>query len=118
MRREGWIGETGRVTEVERRKRPGVAFAGFVAASAVQVAVVAAYQGGYLTDAGWRGGEYAYAFIGIAVGSIVLGGVLKLLGPPWRSVGTGVLLAGAGGFAVVVTVFVSFLVALSQWGSG
>ena len=118
MRRKGWGGETDPVIEVERRRRPGVAFAGFVVASALQVAVVVAYRAGYLADAGWRGGEYAYAFIGIAVGSIVLGGVLKLLGPPWRSVGTGVLLAGTVGFAIVVAVFVSVLVALSQWGSG
>lgn len=95
-----------------------MAFAGYVVPVAMEVAVVAALRTGYFADAGWRGGEYAYAFIGIAVGSIVLGGVLKLLGPPWRSVGTGVLLAGTVGFAVVVAVFVSVLVALSRWGAG
>ncbi|MFE9746722.1 hypothetical protein ACFYOT_17610 [Saccharothrix saharensis] len=101
--------------DVERRKRPGVAFAGFVVPAALLIALVAAYQTGYFADAGWRGGEYAYAFIGVAVGAIVLGSALKFLRPSWNSVGTGFLLAALLGFGVVVAVFVLFLVALSQW---
>ncbi|MFJ6675015.1 hypothetical protein ACIQMJ_28265 [Actinosynnema sp. NPDC091369] len=103
--------------EVERRKRPGVAFAAFAVPVALQGAVVAAYRAGTFTGAGWRGGEYAYAFIGIAVGAIVLGCALKIARPPWNSVGTGLVLAGLFGFGVVVAIFVAILVALSQWGS-
>ncbi|MCE6998667.1 hypothetical protein LZG04_28295 [Saccharothrix sp. S26] len=103
------------MVDVEQRKRPGVALAGFAVPFALQVAVVAAYQGRYLWDAGWRGGQYAYAFIGVAVGSIVLGCVLKFFRPPWRSVGTGLLLAGTFGFVAVFAVLALFLVAFSQW---
>jgi membrane protease YdiL (CAAX protease family) len=117
MRAAGVVGETGHVIDVEQRKRPGVAFAGFAAPFALQLAVVAAFRAGYFTDAGWRGGEYAYAFIGVAIGSIVLGCALKFARPPWNSVGTGMVLAGALGFLIVVAVFALFLVALSQWGS-
>ena len=112
------VGETVRVIDVEQRKRPGVAFAGFLVPFALQVAVLAAYRSQHFADAGWRGGEYAYAFIGVAVGSIVLGCVAKFFRPPWNSVGTGLVLAGTLGFVFVVVVFASVLVALSQWGSG
>ncbi|TQM84915.1 hypothetical protein FHX81_7380 [Saccharothrix saharensis] len=115
MRRDGTAGQTGRVNDVEHRKRPGAAFAGFVVPAVLLVAVVAAYRTGYFADAGWRGGEYAYAFIGVAVGAIVLGSALKFLRPPWNSVGTGFLLAGLVGFGAVVAVFVLVLVALSRW---
>ncbi|KOX20469.1 hypothetical protein ADK67_29665 [Saccharothrix sp. NRRL B-16348] len=111
------VGETGRVIEVEQRKRPGVAFAGFLVPFALQVAVMVAFRGQYFADAGWRGGEYAYAFIGVAVGSIVLGCVFKFLRPPWNSVGTGLVLAGTLGFVIVLAVLAVVLVALSQWGS-
>ncbi|XVS67350.1 hypothetical protein ACQPYE_15210 [Actinosynnema sp. CA-299493] len=103
--------------DVERRKRPGVAFAGFLAPFAAQVAVLAAFQAGYFADAGWRGGEYAYAFIGVAVGSTVLGCVLKFFRPPWNSVGTGLVLAGTLGFVVVLVAFAVFFAVLSQWAS-
>ncbi|MEV8441394.1 hypothetical protein AB0425_28780 [Actinosynnema sp. NPDC051121] len=105
------------MTDVQQRKRPWVAVAGFAAPFALQLAVVAAFRTGYFADAGWRGGEYAYAFIGIALGSIVLGCALKLARPPWNSVGTGAVLAGALGSATVVAVFALFLVAFSQWSS-
>lgn len=117
MRRAGPVGQTGRVIEVERRKRPGVAFAGFAVPVALQGAVVTAYRAGSFAGAGWRGGEYAYAFLGVAVGAIVLGCALKFARPPWNSVGTGFLLAGLFAFGVVVAIFVAVLVALSQWGS-
>lgn len=103
--------------DVEPRKRPRPTFAGFLLSFAAQAAVVAAYRTSYFADAGWQGGEYAYAFIGIAVGSIVLGCVLRFFRPPWSPVGTGLLLAGVLGFALVVTVFVLFLAAFSHWGS-
>ena len=105
------------MTDVEQRKRPGAAFAGFLVPFALQVAVMAAYRGQHLADAGWRGGEYAYAFIGVAVGSTVLGCAFKFFRPPWNSVGTGLLLAGTLGFALVLVVFAVILFALSQWGA-
>ncbi|MEU4766514.1 hypothetical protein AB0H12_24990 [Actinosynnema sp. NPDC023794] len=100
--------------DVEQRRRPGVAFAGFLVPFALQVAVVAAYRSRYF--AGWLGGEYAYAFIGVAIGSIVLGCVAKFFRPPWNSVGTGLVLAGVLGFVVVLVVFAVIVVALSRWG--
>ncbi|ROP36056.1 hypothetical protein [Saccharothrix texasensis] len=103
--------------EVERRKRPAVAFAGFLVPFAAQLAVPAAFRAEYFADAGWHGGEYAYAFIGVAVGSTVLGCAVKFLRPPWNSVGTGLVLAGTLGFVTVLVVFAVFLVALSQWAS-
>ncbi len=117
MRGARVAGETGLVNDVEQRKRPGVAFAGSVVPLVLLAAVVAAFRADYLAEAGWRGGEYAYAFIGIAVASIALGLVLKFLRPPWNSVGTGLVLAGTLGFVIVVVVFAVILVALSQWGS-
>ncbi|MEV1118259.1 hypothetical protein AB0I91_24620 [Actinosynnema sp. NPDC049800] len=99
--------------DVEQRRRPGVAFAGFLVPFALQVAVVAAYRSWYFADLGWRGGEYAYAFIGVAIGSIVLGCAAKFFRPPWNSVGTGLVLAGVLGFVVVAVVFAAIIVA---WG--
>lgn len=103
------------MTDLQQRKRPGMALAGFTVPFALQLAVMAAFRAGYFADAGWRGGEYAYAFIGVALGSIVVGCALKLARPPWNSVGTGAVLAGALGSAIVVTVFALVLVAFSRW---
>jgi hypothetical protein len=102
------------MTDVQQRKRPGMAFAGFAVPFALQLAVMAAFRAESFADAGWRGGEYAYAFIGVAVGSIVLGCALKLVRPPWNSVGTGAVLAGVLGFAIVIAVFALVLAAFSQ----
>ncbi|MFD0201881.1 MULTISPECIES: hypothetical protein [Saccharothrix] len=103
--------------EVERRKRPGVAFAGFLVSFALQVALVAAFRTDYLADAGWQSGEYADAFIGIAAVSVVVGLVIKFFGPPWNSVGTGLVIAGTLGFVLLVAFVVWVLVAWSQMRS-
>jgi hypothetical protein len=107
------------VTDVEqrKRKRPGVALAGFVPPFALLLAVMRAYQAEYFADLGWHGGEYAYAFIGVAAASVVVGLVLKFLRPPWNSAGTGMVLAGTAGVVIVIVVIALVLVALSQWGS-
>ncbi|MEU4747060.1 hypothetical protein AB0G02_42285 [Actinosynnema sp. NPDC023658] len=107
------------MTDVERRnrRRPGVAFAGFVPPSALLLGVMIAYRTGLFADLGWRGGEYAYAFIGVAVGSVVLGLVLKFFRPPWNSVGTGMILGGTLGFVAVVVIIAVVLVALARWST-
>lgn len=105
-------GKTGRVADVEERKRPGMAFAGFATPFAVLVAVVAV---AYSADLGWHGGEYAHAFLGIAAGSVVAGLVLQVFDRPWSSVGVGMMLAGAFCVVAAVAFVVLFLVAFSQW---
>jgi hypothetical protein len=119
MPRHRVVGETGPVTDVEQpiRKRPGVAFAGSLLPLALLLGVMLAFRANYFADLGWRGGEYAYAFIGVTVGSIVVGLVLKFFRPPRNSVGTGMVLGGTLGVLTVVAIIAVVLVALSQWGS-
>ncbi|MEU4442357.1 hypothetical protein AB0K14_05970 [Actinosynnema sp. NPDC050801] len=104
------------MTDVEQRKRPGVAFAGFLVPFTLLSVVALAFRSEYFADIGWRGGEYAYAFIGVAVGAVVLGLVLKLLRPPWGSVGTGMVLGGTLGVVTVVALLVLVLAAWSRYG--
>lgn len=97
-------------------KRPGVAFAGFLLPCLLLLAVVLAYQAEYLSGLGWRGGEYAYAFLGVALGAALAGGLLKLVqrGSPWRSFGSGLLLGGTLGVVLTIVIIVLFVIALSR----
>ncbi|NUT53979.1 MAG: hypothetical protein HOV94_42830 [Saccharothrix sp.] len=104
------------MTDLDRRKRPGVVLASLLVPFAVLATLYTAYLRDSFASLGWHGGEYAYAFIGVAVGSIVLGLVLKFLRPPWDSVGTGLLIGGTVGVLAAIAVFVLFMIALSQWG--
>lgn len=103
-------------TEAPPPKRPGVAFAGFLLPCLLLSSVVLAYRSEYLAGLGWRGGEYAYAFLGVALGATLTGGLLKLLrrGSPWRSFGTGLLLGGTLGVVLTIVIIVLFVIALSQ----
>lgn len=102
------------MTELDRGRT--AAFAGFAAIAGLLVLIVVAFTNDYLDPLGWQGGEYAYAFVWTAIGSLVLGGVVKVAAPgPWRSIGSGMLLAGALGVAAVIAMIVVFAVALSQW---
>ncbi|WP_158853570.1 hypothetical protein [Saccharothrix deserti] len=99
-----------------KRKRPGVAFAGFLVPCVLLSAVMLGYRSGYLAALGWRGGEYAYAFIGVAVGAVLVGCLLKLVRPPWNSFGTGMILGGVLGVLSTIAIFVLVMIALSRWG--
>lgn len=109
-------GDVNGVAERDRRSQrgPGAAFAGFLVSTALLTCVVVAFGTSWVH--GWRGGEYACAFLGVTLGSLVLGAGLAFARPPWRSVGTGLLLGGLLGVLAAVAGVVLVLVALSRWG--
>ncbi|MBB5802593.1 polyferredoxin [Saccharothrix ecbatanensis] len=96
-----------------KRKRPGVAFAGFLVPFALLMAVMAAHRAQSFDALGWHGGEYAYAFIGVALGAVVVGALLKAARPPWPSVGTGMILAGTVGVLIAIAIVALFVIAFS-----
>lgn len=102
------------MTETDARGRRGVAFAGFLVPSALLAFLALAYWQQYFAGLGWRGGEYAHAFIGVAVGAVLLGCLLKLLRPPWNSFGSGLVVGGLLGIVAVIAIVVLFLVAVSR----
>jgi hypothetical protein len=90
--------------------------AGFLPPSLLLVAVAAAYGGQLFRDAGWRGGEYAAAFVGVTACAVVGGAALRLLRPesPWRSFGSGMVVAGTLGVLVAVAIAALFVIAFAQ----
>jgi hypothetical protein len=96
------------MSEVEHRRSPGVAFAGFAVAGVLLVAVLLAFQLRVFARFGWAGSEYAYLFLGIAVGAAVIGAVLRAAGhsSPWRPLGLGLLLGGAAGVLFTISMMV------------
>lgn len=108
------------MTELGQRtpKRPGVALAGFLVPFVLLVLVAVGLSRKVLWDTGWRGGEYGYAFAGIAVGAILAGCVLRILPPrsPWKSFGSGMIVGGTLGVTVVIVLAVVFMIALSRAG--
>jgi hypothetical protein len=100
----------------QKRKHPGVAFAGFVVPFVLLLSVVLAYKARYVAGIGWRGGEYAYAFIGVAIGAILVGCMVKLLQSksPWNSVGSGMVIAGTLGVVITIAIIALFMIAFSQ----
>src|SRR5882724_11161780 len=111
--REGWNTDevTDEVTDYGPRKRPGLTFLGFLVTLALFVSVERASEHGWFAGLGWRGGEYAYLFIGVVLGSLVVGGVIRgaLARSSWRSLGSGMLIGGTIGLAglVVFTIAIS-----------
>ncbi|MCR3753848.1 hypothetical protein [Lentzea californiensis] len=98
------------MTKTDRSRTAGLA--GFATTTALLVLTFAAFQNGALESFGWQGGEYATAFVCITLGSTFAGIVLNLTAPaPWKSVGTGMILAGTLGGVVVIMLF--FVIA---WG--
>lgn len=77
--------------------------AGFAVPFALLTAVVLGYRADFLGGVGWAGGEYAYAFVAVAIGAVVAGVVLQLVDrrSPWRRFGTGMLLGGGLGVVFV-----------------
>ncbi|MDQ0379938.1 hypothetical protein [Amycolatopsis thermophila] len=98
------------------RPRPGVAFLGFALGAGLPAAVVVALARDALADLGWRGGEYTYAFLGVACGAVGAGCLCRLARPPRRSFGTGLILGGVLGFAAAIAVAVVLYLALVRWG--
>lgn len=101
------------MTELDRGRV--AALSGFL----IPLALLALAMYVYVTDSfesiGWRGGEYAYSFMWIALGSVVIGAVVRLAAPaPWRSVGSGMMLAGSAGVLVVIALFVLIMVSFSK----
>lgn len=97
-------------------KRPAMVLTGFIAPCLLLTAVAFAYQAQLFAGAGWRGGEYAYAFIAVASGAILAGAALKLARPrsPWSSFGTGLILAGTLGVALTIAIIALFAIVMSQ----
>ncbi|WP_216214872.1 hypothetical protein [Amycolatopsis aidingensis] len=98
-------------------RRPAVAFAGFALPVTLLLLTVLALRGDYLAGAGWRGGEYAFAFFAVATTAVLGGSALKVVPPrsPWRSFGTGLLLGGAFGFLAIAAFVAAVMIALSTW---
>ncbi|UQS26414.1 hypothetical protein L1857_28160 [Amycolatopsis thermalba] len=96
-------------------RRPGVAFLGFALATGLLIVVVVALMRDFV--AGWHGGEYASAYIGVTFGAMIAGSLCRLARPPWRSFGTGLILGGVLGFASFLAVAVALYLALSQMSS-
>lgn len=114
QRRAGTLDD---MTELDRDR--GAALVGFTASAALLVLTVSAYLNGTFAHLGWHGGEYAYAFLWIAIGSTVVGGVIRLAAPaPWRSIGSGLAVGGIGGVLILVLLIIAFfvLLATSDWG--
>ncbi|MDX8048667.1 hypothetical protein SK571_04695 [Lentzea sp. BCCO 10_0798] len=101
------------MTEIDRGRL--AALAGFATTTVLLVLTVVAFLNDALESFGWQGGEYAYSFIWIALGSAIAGLVVKVAAPaPWRSAGTGMALAGTVGVVVVITLVIVFMWALSN----
>jgi hypothetical protein len=109
-----WVfAQARQVTELDRGRV--AALAGFLVPLALLALTVFAYLNDSFEPVGWRGGEYALAFVWTAFGSFVIGTVLKIAAPaPWRSAGSGMMLAGSAGVLVVGALVVLFMVMLSK----
>ncbi|SER47703.1 hypothetical protein [Lentzea albida] len=101
------------MTEIDRGRL--AALAGFATTAVLLTLTVIAFLNDTFESFGWRGGEYAYSFIWIALGSALVGLVVKVAAPaPWRSAGTGLALAGSVGVLVVIALVVTFIWAWSN----
>ncbi|TKG72857.1 hypothetical protein [Prauserella endophytica] len=100
----------------ENRNRFGPALAGFLVPIVLLSVVVLGFRQRLFWDLGWRGGEYAQVFLGVVLAAVLAGIVLKAARPrpPWRSFGTGLILAGTLGTVSAVVVIVAILNALSR----
>ncbi|MEV6711401.1 hypothetical protein AB0M48_05075 [Lentzea sp. NPDC051208] len=104
------------MTEIDRGRL--AALAGFATTAVLLVLTVVAFLNDALESFGWQGGEYAYSFLWIALGSAIAGLVVKVAAPaPWRSAGTGMALAGTAGVVVVITLVIVFMWALSNFSA-
>jgi hypothetical protein len=104
------------VIDYEPRKRPGLTFLGVLVSLALFVLVKLAYDFGWFAGLGWRGGEYAYLFVGVVLGTPVVGLLVRaaLDRSSWRSLGTGMLIGGTIGFVILIVIVVLFAIGMSQ----
>ncbi|GAA3647097.1 hypothetical protein GCM10022267_37150 [Lentzea roselyniae] len=102
------------MTELDRGRV--AALAGFAVPVILLALTVVAFLHDFLEPIGWQGGEYAYTFVWIALGSALAGVAVRTAAPnPWRSIGSGLAWAGATGLVVVVVLVTVFLWALTGW---
>jgi hypothetical protein len=87
-------------------RHPAASFTGLTVPFALQASVVLAYRKHLFQGIGRQGGQYAFAFIGVAIGAILVGSVLRLLQPrsPWKAFGTGLLVGGTVGVATTIAI--------------
>lgn len=101
------------MTELDRGRV--AALAGFLVPLALLALIMFAFVNDSFQPIGWRGGEYAFAFGWTALGSVVIGALVKFSAPaPWRSIGSGMMLAGSGGVLVVIALVVLVTLAFSK----
>ncbi|HEX8869312.1 MAG TPA: hypothetical protein VF821_26865 [Lentzea sp.] len=102
------------MTELDRGRV--AALAGFFAPAVLLTLTVVAYLNDSLASLGWQGGEYAYAFVWIALGSALAGVAVRVAAPvPWRSAGSGMAWAGTAGVLIVISLVVLFVWAVAHW---
>lgn len=86
------------------------ATAGFAVTSLLLVLIAGSYLTDTFSSLDWQGGEYAYAFVWVTLGSVLMRAVVKAAAPaPWRSLGSGMLITGVVGIVVVLTLVVLFV---------
>jgi hypothetical protein len=100
----------------EPRKRPGLTFLGFFVSLVLFVLVKVAYDHEWFAGLGWRGGEYAYLFIGVVLATPVVGLLVRAVldRSSWRSLGTGMVIGGTIGLVILLLVVVVFTVGMSR----
>lgn len=102
-----------RVTKLDRRR--GAILAGFLFPFALLALITFAYRYDSFASIGWHGGEYANAFVWTAIGSIVVGALVRFTAEaPWRSIGSGMMLLGSIGMLVVLALGLLFLMAFAN----
>jgi hypothetical protein len=90
------------------------ALTGFAATAALLVLTVVSLVTNALQPLGWHGLEHVLFFF-IALGAALAGPVVKVAAPaPWRSAGSGMVLAGLIGVGIYIALMVTIYWALSH----
>ncbi|KJK45090.1 hypothetical protein UK23_27370 [Lentzea aerocolonigenes] len=105
------------MTEIDRAR--SAALVGFTATAALLVLTAAALLNPALDpfggSGGGGGGGYVVAFFYIAIGSALVGVIVRKAAPaPWRSAGSGLVLAGLIGVAVFAALMLAVYWSLSN----
>ena len=105
------------MSESSPPRRPALALFGYVAGLLPLIAIIAAFQKRALDGVGWRGGQYAEAFLAVTTCAIMAGAVLRARQPDstWRSFGLGMILAGVTGTVMVAIILTLVGSALSHF---
>ena len=88
--------------------------AGYVAGLLPLAAILVVFRGGSLHGAGWRGGQYAQAFVVVTFVALVAGAAVRARDPRWRPFGTGLILAGVTGLLLIAVAVGLLVYALSH----